>query len=279
MANNKIGIIAGGGGLPISVARSASKSGTPLHIIGIEGEADRAITDYPHSWMKWGELGRLLQILSEEDVHEIVIIGSVTRPDLSKVRMDFGAIRNLPFILGLMTGGDNSVLSGIVKFFEKHGLQVKGAHEVAPDLLCPKGVLGSKKTSQQDEEDIQTAVKVVETLGQMDVGQGAVAARGHIIAVEAAEGTDAMLERCAGLRQWGKDSRGEQSGVLVKRAKPAQELRVDMPTVGPRTIELAAKAGLAGIALQAGHVLLADKEQMIAEANRAGLFVVGVNMA
>lgn len=276
-SQEKIGIIAGGGGLPLSVARSAHEAGSPVHIIGIEGEADSSISEFPHSWMKWGEIGKLFQVLKAQEVKQIVIIGSVTRPDLSQVRMDFGAIKNLPFILSLMVGGDNSLLSGIVKFFEDKGFRVRGANEVAPDLVCPQGALGKLRPSKQDEADIQTALKVVTTLGPLDVGQGAVAARGHVIAVEAAEGTDAMLERCASLRQWGNSRWGGSTGVLVKCPKPTQEIRIDMPAVGPRTVELAVGAGLSGIALSTGNVLLAEKAKLIADADAAGLFVIGID--
>lgn len=279
MTKDKIGIIAGGGDLPLSVAALASADGHPVHIVGIRGEAGEEICQHPHSWMKWGEIGKLLDIFKRENVSQIVIIGSVTRPDMSQVKMDFGAIKNLPFILSLLTGGDNSVLSGIVKFFERHGLTVRGAHEVAPGLICPSGALGSVSPNEEHQKDIDLALKVVELLGPLDVGQGAVAARGHVIAVEAAEGTDAMLERCSELRQWGNSRWGGRVGVFVKRPKPDQELRIDMPTVGPRTVELAAKAGLAGIALHSGHVLLANKERMIKEANRQKLFLVGVDMS
>lgn len=275
----KVGIIAGGGTLPLSVAQSVRDRGAEPHIVGIDGEADLAISDFSHSWIKWGEIGKMLQILQQENAGDVVIIGSVSRPDLSKIRMDFGAIKNLPFILSLMVGGDDTVLSGIVKFFEKHGFHVKGAHQVAPSLLCPVGPLGKKKPAAQDEADIELALKVVETLGPLDVGQGAVAARGHVIAVEAAEGTDAMLERCTGLKQWGGSKWGGRTGVLVKRPKPGQEMRIDMPAVGPRTVELADKAGLAGIALHAGNVLLADKERLVKEANAKGLFIVGLDMS
>ncbi len=275
-AGKKLGILAGGGMMPCLVAERAEAAGRPVHIVALEGEADRAIERFSHSWVKWGEIGRMLQVLARAGCDELVIIGSVSRPDMSQVRFDVGALRNLPVILGLMVGGDDSVLSRVVRFFEGKGLRVRGAHEIAPDLVAPAGPLGRERPGARDQKDIAKAMAVVRALGALDVGQAAIVSRQHVIAVEAVEGTDAMLERAAKLRQWG-DGRGQRRrGVLVKRPKPGQELRVDMPVIGPRTVELAAAAGLKGIAVLAGQVLLAERDVLVARADAAGLFVVGV---
>lgn len=267
-----IGILAGGGGLPIEVARSITDRGGHVHIVGIRGEADARIESYPHSWVKWGEVGGILRAFAGAGCRSMVIIGAVHRPDLANVRLDLGAIRNLPLLLSLKVGGDDSILSTIVRFFERKGLQVLGAHEVAPDLVAPEGRLGRHAPAKEHARDIARGSEVVRTLGRLDVGQGAVVTRGYVLCVEAAEGTDDMLARAARLRQWGE---GKKRGVLVKMVKPGQELRVDLPTIGPRTIELAAKAGLAGVAIEAGRVLIAEREATIAAADGAGLFLVG----
>jgi DUF1009 family protein len=197
----------------------------------------------------------------------------VTRPDLANVRFDFGAIRNLPFLLSLGIGGDDHVLSSVVRFLEGKGYRVRGAGEVAPELLAGEGTLGAKAPSAEQRADIDAAFRVVEALGRLDVGQAAVVAKGHVIAVEAAEGTDAMLARCAELR---RAQRGrEREGVLVKASKPGQEERVDMPAVGPDTVRSAVEAGLAGIAVAAGHVLIAEREATIKAADKHGLFLWG----
>lgn len=263
--------------MPSEVAEAAIESGLDVHLIGIAGEADKRVERFPHSWIKWGEVGRLFDILNKQRCKDIVIVGSVKRPDLAQVRFDLGAVKNLPFLLSLRTGGDNSVLGNIVKFFENKGFQVRGAHEIAPSLLTASGVVTKQSPERVDLEDIETGLEVVKSLGPFDIGQAVVVARGHVLAVEAAEGTDAMLQRCAELRQWGAKSRAERSGVLIKCPKSGQDLRIDLPAIGPRTIELAAEAGLKGVAVRAGHVLMADRAGLFEAAARHQLFLLGVD--
>ncbi len=188
-----LGIIAGRGPLPCVLAESAAARGLPLHIVGIRGETREDIERFPHTWTKWGELGKLLSALDDNGCRDIVIIGGVDRPDFAKMRFDFGAIRNLLYIASLRKGGDDRVLSRIVRFFEGKGYRVHGADDVAPELLAGEGVLGDKAPSAEDRADIDMAFAVVRALGRFDVGQAAVVANGHVLAVEAAEGTDAML--------------------------------------------------------------------------------------
>lgn len=267
-----LAIIAGGGGLPCALAEAATRSGRSLHVIGIRGEAEAGIERYPHTWLKWGEVGKLFATLESLGCRDLVIIGAVTRPDLANVRFDFGAIRNLPFLLSLGIGGDDHVLSSVVRFLEAKGYRVHGAGDVAPELLAGEGALGLKSPSAEEREDIGKGLRVVEALGRLDVGQGAVVSKGRVIAVEAAEGTDAMLMRCGELRQ---DRRGKRAGVFVKAPKPGQEERVDMPVIGPDTVRRAADAGLAGIAVAAGRVLIAERAATIEAADRHGIFLWG----
>jgi DUF1009 family protein len=272
-----LAVIAGGGTLPIALAAAAAAQGRAVHVIGIRGEADAKISRFPHTWLKWGEVGKLFATLEGLGCRDLVIIGSVSRPDLANVRFDFGAIKNLPFLLGLGVGGDDQVLSSVVRFLEGKGYRVYGAGEVAPELLAAEGTIGDKAPSPDDRADIETGFRVVSALGSLDVGQAAVVVKGRVLAVEAAEGTDAMLARCAELRKGGR--RRGHAGVLVKAPKPGQEERVDLPTIGPDTVELAAQAGLAGIAVAAGRVLIADRNATIAAAGQHGLFLVGQKLA
>lgn len=270
-----LGIIAGGGVLPCVVAEAAKARGLPLHIVGISGEASRAIERYPHTWVKWGEVGKLFAALDKHGCRDLVIIGGVTRPDLANVRLDFGAIKNLPFLVSLGMGGDDHVLSNVVRFLEGKGYRVHGADELAPELLTGEGVLGKHAPSAEDRADVALGFEVVRALGALDVGQAAVVAKGYVVAVEAAEGTDAMLERCAELRRTGRARGPGLAGVLVKAPKPGQEERVDLPTIGPDTVSRAAAAGLAGIALASGQVLIAEGAATIDAADRHGLFLLG----
>ncbi len=270
----RLGIIAGRGPLPCVLAESAEARGLSLHIVGIRGETRAEIERFPHTWTRWGELGKLLAALDEHGCRDIVIIGGVDRPDFTKMRFDFGAIRNLPYIVGLRTGGDDHVLSRVVRFFEGKGYRVHGADDVAPELLAGEGPLGDKVPSAEDRADIDIAFEVVRALGRFDVGQAAVVANRHVLAVEAAEGTDAMLLRCAELRRSGRAGRSGR-GVIVKAPKPGQERRVDLPTIGAETLKKAAEAGLAGVAVAAGRVLMAEPAATVEAANKLGLFLVG----
>ena len=273
-----LAIIAGGGTLPSALADAAVAQGRAVHVIGIRGEADAKISRFPHTWLKWGEVGKLFATLDDQGCRDLVIIGSVSRPDLANVRFDFGAIKNLPFLLGLGVGGDDQVLSSVVRFLEGKGYRVYGAGEVAPELLAAEGTLGAKAPSPEDRADIEAGFRVVSALGRLDVGQAAVVVKGRVLAVEAAEGTDAMLARCAEMRKGAGRRRG-LAGVLVKAPKPGQEERVDLPTIGPETVEMAAQAGLAGIAVAAGRVLIADRDATIAAAGQHGLFLLGQKLA
>lgn len=270
-----LGIIAGRGPLPCVLATSAAARGLPLHIVAIRGEARDEIERFPHTWIKWGEIGKMFAALDQNGCVDLVIIGGVNRPDLANVRFDLGALRTLPFLLSLGKGGDDHVLSRIVRFFEDKGYRVHGAGDVAPEIMAGVGKLGDRAPSAEDRADVDLAFDVVRALGRFDVGQAAVVAKGHVLAVEAAEGTDAMLARCAELREAGRAGRGGRAGVLVKAPKPGQEERVDMPTIGPETVAKAAAAGLAGIAV-AGQVLMAERAATIAAANQHGLFLLGV---
>jgi len=271
-----LGIIAGQGSLPSLLADAASARGLRLHIVGIRGEASDEIERFPHTWLKWGEIGKMFRVLNENGCKDLLIIGGVSRPDFSNFRLDLGGIKTLPFILSLSKGGDDHVLSRVVRYFEDKGYRVHGVGEVAPELLAGEGVLGSKTPSAEDQADIESALRVVAALGRLDIGQAAVVAKGYVLAVEAAEGTDAMLTRCAELRQSGRTGRRGRAGVLVKMPKPGQEERVDLPTIGPDTVTKAAAAGLSGIAVAAGHVLMAERDATIAAADRHGLFLLGV---
>jgi DUF1009 family protein len=270
-----LGIIAGRGPLPCVLAEAAVARGLPLHIVGIRGEAQDDIERFSHTWIKWGEVGKLFAALEKNGCGDLVIIGGVDRPDLANVKFDFGALKTLPFILSLGKGGDDNVLSRIVRYLEERGYRVHGAGDVAPNLLAGEGTLGDVSPSPDDRADIEMAFKVVIALGHLDIGQAAVVVKGHVLAVVAAEGTDAMLVRCAELRESGRTRRHGRAGALVKAPKPGQEERVDLPTIGPETVRKAAAAGLAGIAVAAGRVLMAERPATIEAANQHGLFLVG----
>jgi len=275
--NGCLGIIAGSGTMPISVAKTAREAGRPVHLIALEDAAGEEVETFSHTWVNVGEIGRMLKVLKKEKCEDIVIIGGMQRPKVGDLRVDIGTLANLPTILSALVGGDNSVLSGIVEFFEKKGFHVIGAHDIAPDLLASEGPLGRKRPDKQDAADIAMATDLIGAMGQYDVGQAVVVARGHVLAVEAAEGTDALLERCVDIKRWSPKRGNARSGVLVKCAKPGQERRVDLPAIGPETVRRAHEARLNGIAIASGDVLIAERAGVIDNADKLGLFVVGVS--
>lgn len=269
-----IGILAGGGRLPLMIAESASQRGTAVHIVGIEGEADPAIARFPHTWVNWGQIGRMVRALAQEGGRQMVIAGAATRPDLKRIRPDAGFFRNLPFIVRLLAGGDDSVLKGVVRFFEGHGFEVLGVHEVSPDLLAGTGPLGIVALSAANRADAEIGFAVRRALGPVDAGQAVAVAGGKVLAIEGAEGTDAMLQRVAALPLRG--ALRLSAGVLTKGPKPGQELRVDMPAIGPHTIEQAAAVGLAGVAVASGAVLVLDRADAIRSADAHGCALEGL---
>jgi UDP-2,3-diacylglucosamine hydrolase len=258
---SRIGILAGGGRLPLMIAESVAARGEAVHIVGIEGEADPAIARFPHTWVNWGQIGRMVATLQSQGGRQLVIAGAVSRPDLKRIRPDVGFFRSLPQIVRLMAGGDDSVLKRVVRFFEVNGLEVLGVHEVAPDLLAGAGPMGSIALSEADRADAQIGFAVRNALAPVDAGQAVVVAHGRVLAIEGAEGTDAMLQRVAALAL--RNAAGAPEGVLAKGPKPGQELRVDMPAIGPRTIEQVAAAGLTGVVVEAGAVLVLDRAETI----------------
>lgn len=271
-----VAVICGGGRLPVEVIRAARERGRRVVAIAIRGEADPAVDDFAPLHLGWGQIGKLANHLQSEGVRELVMIGSVTRrPELREILGDLGTVRRLPKILASLAGGDDSLLKKVIRLFEDEGFRVVGAHEVAPQLLATVGCMAGPEPRGDLLADLRLGAAAVAELGRLDIGQAAVCLNGRIIAVEGAEGTDAMLERCRDLRARGR-VRGK-GGVLVKCAKPGQDLRVDLPTIGPGTVEKVVEAGLAGIAVEAGRVLIAERGEALALAARQGVFVFGIS--
>ena len=273
-----IALICGGGSIPGAVAAAIAKSGRRPVMLAIRGWADPKLVErYTHHWIAVGQAGRLLRLALAENCREAVFIGTLTRPALTQIRLDWRTIRMMPRIIRAFAGGDDRLISGIARLAEEAGLRIIGVKDVAPEILVPEGVLGRHQPSARDRTDIACALDLIATLGPFDVGQAAVVANNYVLAIEAAEGTDNMLARIADLREMGRVTTPKSVGVLVKAPKPKQDQRFDLPTIGPRTITNAARASLAGIAVAAGHTMMADPSELLAEADRAGLFVVGVS--
>lgn len=267
----KLGIIAGGGDLPGRLIAACRRDGRPFFVLALDGFAEPAVIgDAPHEWVRLGAAGEGFRILHSHRVAEVVMAGRVRRPSLADLRPDWRAAK-LFARLGLKALGDDGLLRAVVQELEAEGFSVVGADDIlGAEILAPEGVLGSHVPDEQALADIAHGIRVARGLGALDVGQGAVVQQGLVLAVEAIEGTDAMLGRCKALRRDGP------GGVLVKTAKPGQERRADLPTIGVATVENAHAAGLRGIAVQAGGALMVDKAGLAARADALGLFVVGI---
>ena len=270
-----LAILAAGGDVPFQVASAAVAAGRKVLVIGLEGEADARLKTFRFEAIKWGQLGRVEDLVSAHGARDVVLIGSISkRPDFRSMGVDFGTLRLLPRILKAMVGGDDQVLGNLIGYLEERGFRVIGAHEVAPELVAGAGQLAGPRASQAMLDDARVAMDAARAIGERDIGQGAVAVNGLVVAVEAAEGTDAMLERVGDLHARGRVKWSGRAGVLAKRSKPQQDLRVDMPTIGPRTVTAVVKAGLAGIVIEAGRVMIAERAETLEAAEDSGTFIL-----
>lgn len=263
--------------LPFAVADSLIARNTTPTILALKGVCDAdKVARFRHHWISIGQLGRLASLLRAENCRDLVFIGTLVRPALSEIRLDWGTLRVMPQVLAAFRGGDDHLLSGIGKIIEQLGFRLVGIKDVAPDLLMPSGVLTRAKPDQTAESDIAKGRDVLRALSPFDIGQACVVIDGHVLGIEDIEGTDGLLARVARLRGEGRIRAKAGRGVLVKAPKSGQDLRFDLPTLGPKTIDGIAAAQLAGAAIVAGHTIIAEPQTMIETADRSGLFVTGL---
>jgi DUF1009 family protein len=272
----KLGLIAGGGGLPVEIAEHCERSGRPLFVIRLKGFAGDGLAPFAGADVGLAELGKCFKLLKQADCEAVCLAGQVARPDFTTLAPDLRGLKALPGAIRAAGKGDDALLRFLVGEFEKEGFSVEGAHEVMEDLSLPAGLLGACGASDADRADATRALEVAREIGRLDVGQAAVVCRGLVLAMEAAEGTAAMLQRVSELPEAIRGRPGAPAGVLAKAPKPIQETRVDMPTIGLATVHAAARAGLAGIVGEAGRLLVLDREAVIAAADELGLFILGV---
>jgi DUF1009 family protein len=272
-----LGIIAGGGDLPLAIAESVRDHGGEVFIIALAGAADAWVESWPHEWASLGEVGKVLKALRGARATDVVLAGKLGRPKFHEVRLDAKGVLVAPRIIAAARKGDDALLRSILELMEREGFRPVGSAEAAPGLLAPVGVIGANKPSKDAQEDIATAFQIVRTMGSLDIGQAAVVCDGLALAVEAAEGTDAMIARVGTLPDRIRGTPADRRGVLVKAPKPTQDRRADLPVIGVQTVLNAAAVGLSGIAVEAGGALILRKRAVIAEADALGLFLVGVS--
>jgi UDP-2,3-diacylglucosamine hydrolase len=266
----KLGIVAGSGALPRRVVEHCGTMGREVFVLALEGEAEPAsVKGVPHAWCRIGAAATGLDLLRANGVTELVLAGAIHRPSLAALCPDWRAVKFLARV-GYRALGDDGLLSAVVRELEGEGFRILSPETLIDAARVPEGPLGIFRPDGLAEADIARGLEIARAIGALDVGQAVVVQQGLVLGVEAIDGTDALLQRCGTLRREGL------GGVLVKLEKPGQERRVDRPTIGPRTVMLAAEAGLRGIAVAAEATIVLDRDEVIRTADARGLFIVGV---
>lgn len=276
MNTTKLGIIAGSGNLPLNLAKHAEAEGRDVFIVGIDGFVEQSLLDaFDHAVISVGEVGKQLSSLRSANVDEVCFAGIVNRPDFKNLKLDGKGLMILPKVISAASKGDDALLRVLVETIENAGFRVVGADDVYSSLLAQSGCLGSRQPSEGDLADLRKAALIAKEMGRLDIGQGAIVCNGLVLAVEAQEGTDLMLKRCAELPANLRGTEAEPRGVLVKRPKPVQERRIDLPTIGLNTLEGIKRANLAGVAFEAKSALLLDQDALVEFANENNLWIYG----
>ncbi|MBA4800424.1 MAG: UDP-2,3-diacylglucosamine diphosphatase LpxI [Euryhalocaulis sp.] len=268
-----LGLIAGAGELPVAIADGTDEE---IYVVRLKGLADPALEGRPGGEFSLGQLGGVIEALKSAGVARVMFAGYVDRPDFSTLKPDWRGARALPRIIAAATRGDDALLRAVLAEFEREGFEIVPVESALETLLAEPVLLTGTEPREADKTDIETAIAAARAIGALDIGQAAVACDGLVLAVEAQEGTDAMLRRVAGLPSRLRGSADQPRGVLAKAPKPVQDRRVDLPAIGVQTVQGAAAAGLAGIAVEAGGALIINKAAVAAAADAAGIFVMGV---
>lgn len=270
-AMKKLGIIAGGGHLPQMIAESCREAGRPYFVLAVEDYANPAfVAAHPHAWQKLGKVGHAIDTLKENKAEALVLAGSIERPSLSALSPDFKGMKLMGRIALLKNQGDDGLLSALMQFLEEHGFAIESAQALLSGLTVPEGPLTQARPSPETMADIALGREVLSALSAFDIGQALVVQQKKILGIEAAEGTDRLLDRIAPLLLKG------EKATLVKMAKSGQDSRADMPAIGPETVANVHKAGLGGIAVEARAALILNQPAVIETADKLGIFIVAV---
>ena len=270
-ARTTLGIIAGGGSLPAQLIETCQSIGRPCFVIALEDFADmNSITHVPYASVRLGAVGAALEHLRNAGVKEIVLAGKVRRPSLASLRPDATGARLIARLGAAFLSGDDALLKSVMAFLEDEGFTVVGSNDILSALAASEGALGRVAPNKQALQDITQGVRILKALGSLDIGQAVIIENSYVLGVEAAEGTDALIKRCAGLK------REAEGGVLVKFRKIGQDQRVDLPAIGPDTVKAVHGAGFSGIAVEADGAIIVNRDATIADADSLGIFIVGV---
>lgn len=255
------------------LAEECQRRNRPYQVVILEGIRLDWVETHPVIPAVFEKPGKLFSALRRAGCTQVTFAGGVRRPKLSPMRFDLKAIRLAPLLFRAMRSGDDAALRIVTEIFEAEGLSIIGAHRLLSHLIARPGVPTRAQPSDADRRDAARAAAIVQALGQVDVGQGAVVAQGICLATESIQGTDAMLDFVARTgAPFRPDPEGAR-GVLLKAPKPGQDWRTDLPAIGPQTITSAHAAGLAGVVVQAGGVLILGEAETVARADDLGLFL------
>lgn len=271
-----LGIIAGRGELPRLLITHCRHESRPFLVIAIEDAADRETLELAQEHavcLRLGAVGEALRHLRAAGVREVTLAGHVPRPRLAALRPDAKGAQLLAHLGGSLFSGDNALLREVVSFFEAEGFAVRGVEEILQGLVAPEGALGTVLPDKRAQQDIMLGAQVARAIGALDIGQAVIVHQGVVLGVEAAEGTAALIARCAALRA------EPSGGVLVKAKKPQQERRVDLPAIGVDTLAQLAQGGFSGVAIEAGASLVIGRREVTRQADALGLFVLGFSLA
>jgi len=271
----KLAIIAGRGDLPRRIAEHRRDNALPYLVIAF-GTPDRWMHDHPHEAHRFEKVGRLFRSLHRAGCREVVFAGAMDRPRLEPWRADWKGAMLAARVLALLRRGDDALLSGLGRVFEAEGFALTSAEACLGGLTAGPGPLGRHRPGREARADLARAAAILRALGPLDLAQAVVVARGICLGIEAIEGTDALLARVAALPEEKRRHAPPPAGLLLKMPKPGQDRRVDLPTIGPATVAGAARAGLAGIAIEAHGTQVLDRAETVAAADRAGLFLWSV---
>jgi DUF1009 family protein len=265
-----LGLIAGNGMMPVEIIRHCNKHNIPIFVVGLETFAtEEQLSEAPHIFAKIGEAGKMMKALKEHNVRDIVLAGGIKRPSFKELIPDWEGIK-IVAKLAMKSMSDDNLFRAVMDEIENRGFKVVGIEEVVPEMLFQEGIYGKVKPSKEDMSDIERGWTVAKAIGAVDVGQAVVVQEGLVLAMEAIEGTDMVLSRASQLRKPGK------APVMVKVLKPGQDMRVDLPAIGLQTMDLFIKYGIGGIAVEAGGILLIEKDAVIKKADENGIFIIGL---
>lgn len=265
-----LGLIAGGGMMPVEIIKHCIKNNIPVFAIGLEPfAAEGQLAEVPHIFARIGEAGKMIKALHAHNVHNIVLAGGIKRPSFKELLPDWEGMK-IAAKLAMKSMSDDNLFRAVINEAEKLGFKILGIEEVVPDMLFQEGIYGKVQPSKDDMSDIERGWTVAKAIGAVDVGQAVVVQEGLVLAMEAIEGTDMVLSRAAQLCKAGKRP------IMVKVLKPGQDMRVDLPAIGLQTMDLFIKYGIGGIAVEAGGILLIEKDAVIKKADENGIFIIGL---